>query len=77
MTDINIPGSAGTAMAVASAVSIYSATLVSDSFKIYFLLMTIVFIVATLIIEGSIMEKEIIFVKFPTDSPTANSPKFL
>ena len=53
MSDINIPGSPGTAMALAAGVSIYSAALVDADAEItkYFLLTTVCFIVATIFIE--------------------------
>ena len=52
MYTINIPGSAGTAMALAAGVSIYSAAKVTDiHLAILFLVMTFIFIVATYYIE--------------------------
>ena len=49
-TIIQIPGP-GAAMALAAGISVYSATIVSDAFKPYFLLITVGFIVATIVIE--------------------------
>lgn len=53
VNDIKISVSAGTAMALAAGVSIYSAATIKDtSLSIYFLPIAVIFIGATIFIEG-------------------------
>ena len=63
MSTVNIPGSPGTAMALAAAVSIYSTAKISkfenNYLTIAFLFMTLAFIVATGVIEDKHIKKDI------------------
>jgi len=59
MASITIPGP-GSAMAIAAAVSIYSATKVSVDSRYPFFVFTVIFIGATIVIEGMHIAKELL-----------------
>lgn len=73
-TIIQIPGP-GAAMALAAGISVYSATIVSDAFKPYFLLITVGFIVATLLIE-KLHKQGAYFGKTKEDGETMDKKSF-
>jgi len=58
MNGISIPGSPGTAMALAAGASIYSTAIVQGD-KTWFLWLTLIFILATIIIECMHIKKEL------------------
>ena len=73
MTEIKIPGSVGTAMALVVGVSIYSATIVANFYlTISFLLMAIIVIYATWKIEKMHLECELKKLKLKSQNAPIN-----